>query len=240
MPDPGPPVWRWAGALAAAALISACQGGQGAPKGDPNGSAGAAAGAPTAGAPAPAAGRDQVGGGDVATAAGASRVGEPPAASGAPRLPQYAARTLDSLGNPAPLEPDPRLTPGDTLPVSTEDICVAGYSRKVRNVPAEVRREVYARYGVPSHRPGEYELDHLISLELGGSNSVRNLWPESHWTTPWNARVKDRLENRLHRDVCDGRLDLHTAQRAIATDWIAAYGQYMGRSAVRRPASGAR
>lgn len=64
-------------------------------------------------------------------------------------------------------------------------------------------------------------------MELGGSNSLRNLWPESYHTT-WNARVKDRLEDKLHKLVCAGQLDLATAQRAIATDWISAYKTYVG------------
>ena len=68
----------------------------------------------------------------------------------------------------------------------------------------------------------------LISLELGGSNSIKNLWPESYRTRPWNARVKDRLENKLHELVCSGQLDLQTAQRAIASNWIEAYKKYVG------------
>src|SRR5512138_3054677 len=72
-----------------------------------------------------------------------------------------------------PVLPDPRLAPGDVLPVTRDDICVAGYSRKVRNVPAAVKRQAYALYGITRHTPGEYEVDHLISLELGGSNSIR-------------------------------------------------------------------
>jgi hypothetical protein len=152
----------------------------------------------------------------------ASLGSEPPAARH-----EQGRASVDSLGNPAPIEPDPLETPGDTLPVTAQDVCTPGYSHKVRNVPLEVKREVYRRYGISQHRPGEYEVDHLISLELGGSNSVRNLWPESYWTSPWNARVKDALENALHRAVCSGRVSLHTAQRAIATDWVAAYGTYV-------------
>jgi len=138
-----------------------------------------------------------------------------------------AQASVDSLGNPAPIEPDPARTPGATLPVTVADICTPGYSRKVRSVPVQVKRDVYRRYGVASHRAGEYEIDHLISLELGGSNSERNLWPQSYWTSPWNAHVKDALENALHREVCAGRLALDTAQHAIATDWIAAYRKYV-------------
>jgi hypothetical protein len=135
--------------------------------------------------------------------------------------------SVDSAGNRAPIEPDPLLTPGATLPVTVEDICASGYTRKVRNVPAEVKRDVYRRYGIRHHQKGEFEMDHLISLELGGSNSERNLWPESNWTTPWNARAKDALENALHREVCAGRVPLATAQHEIASDWIAAYKKYV-------------
>ena len=128
---------------------------------------------------------------------------------------------------PTPILPDPKLTPGDTFDVTVQDICAPGYSRKVRNVPAEMKREVYAEYGVTSHGPGDYEVDHLIPLELGGSNSIKNLWPESHRTSPWNAQVKDGLEGKLHELVCSGQLDLKTAQQAIASNWIEAYKTYV-------------
>jgi hypothetical protein len=68
-------------------------------------------------------------------------------------------------------------------------------------------------------------------LSIGGSNSIENLWPESYWTV-WNAHVKDRLEDRLHALVVSSKLDLKTAQRQIATDWIAAYKKYIGPSPV--------
>ena len=126
----------------------------------------------------------------------------------------------------APLLPDPKMTPGATLPVTRDDIAVPGYTKKVRNVPLDVKRQVYAEYGIASHKPGEYEVDHLISLELGGSNSIKNLWPQSYLTQPWNAHVKDALENELHDEVCSGKLDLATAQHDIATDWITAYKKY--------------
>jgi hypothetical protein len=128
---------------------------------------------------------------------------------------------------PTPIVPDPKLTPGDTFDVTAQDLCAPGYAKKVRNVPEEVRREVYREYGITSHGRGDYEVDHLISLELGGSNSIKNLWPESYRTSPWNARVKDRLENRLHELVCDGKIELKTARREIAANWIEAYKKYV-------------
>lgn len=148
--------------------------------------------------------------------AGVTSVAPPPGVPAAPGDP-----TLRTL------LPDPAKTPGDTLAVTARDVCTRGYARKVRDVPSSVKRAAYARYGITHHAPGEYEVDHLISLELGGSNSIRNLWPESYRTQPWNARVKDAVENRLHADVCAGRISLHDAQQAIAHDWIAAYRRYV-------------
>jgi hypothetical protein len=113
------------------------------------------------------------------------------------------------------------------LDVTTADICVSGYSSKVRNVPQSEKNQVYQEYNITSHAPGAYEVDHLISLELGGSNSAKNLWPESY-TGDWNAHIKDKLENKLHDLVCSGSLDLPTAQQEIATNWIAAYQKYLG------------
>ena len=52
--------------------------------------------------------------------------------------------------------------------------------------------------------PYQHEVDHLISLELGGSNAIRNLWPEPY-AGRWGARTKDVLENRLHDLVCEGQ-----------------------------------
>ena len=127
-----------------------------------------------------------------------------------------------------PILPDTGMTPGAALDVTAQDICVPGYSKRVRNVPSAVKQQAYAEYGIASHEPGEYEVDHLISLELGGSNSIRNLWPESFRTQPWNAHTKDRLENELHRLVCAGQLDLAAAQQEIAGNWVAAYRRRFG------------
>lgn len=81
-----------------------------------------------------------------------------------------------------------------------------------------------ASQGSPSSpSPQKYEVDHLISLELGGSNSIKNLWPEPGFPNP-----KDKLENRLHAMVCNGQLSLLQAQRAIGGNWVHYYQQYIG------------
>jgi hypothetical protein len=114
------------------------------------------------------------------------------------------------------LLPDPACTPGAIFPAATVSrICTRGYSRSVRYVPEAVKRSVYAEYGIASHRPGSYEVDHLVPLEVGGDNSVANLWPQA---SP-GYHQKDAIENRLHDAVCAGSLSLRTAQLQIARDW---------------------
>jgi hypothetical protein len=117
--------------------------------------------------------------------------------------------------------PNPALTPGEALPgVTAAKVCQAGWARAHRDVPEAERLAVFAAYGVPYAQRGGYELDHLISLELGGDNARANLWPEPHDRPGFQgSQTKDGVENRLHDLVCAGRLDLAAAQRAIATNW---------------------
>jgi len=151
----------------------------------------------------------------------------------------YILRTLAFLflahavlaEQPTPILPDPKRTPGDTFDVTAQDVCVPGYAKKVRAVPAWLKRQAYAEYGITEYKPGDYEVAHLIPLSLGGSNSIRNLWPESTKASPWNSYVKDALERKLHKLVCAGQLDLKTAQSEIASSWIEAYKKYVSESA---------
>ena len=127
------------------------------------------------------------------------------------------------------------LTPGSVFPSATREvICVKGYTKRVRHVTAQTKQERYRAYGLPHHRPGDYEMDHLISLELGGDNESTNLWPEPYHGTN-NAHIKDKLENELHHRVCAGTMPLEQAQREIATDWLAAYRKYVGQETAAKP-----
>jgi hypothetical protein len=65
-------------------------------------------------------------------------------------------------------------------------------------------------------------VDHLIRRELGGADTIENLWPQPYTQHP-GAHEKDWLENRLHTDVCSGMMTLDEAQRGIKNDWYAAY-----------------
>ena len=116
---------------------------------------------------------------------------------------------------------DKTCTPGAIFDVTKDQICVSGYSSKVRDVPESEKAAVYAEYGIATHTTGQYEVDHLISLELGGSNDISNLWPEAASPTP-GFHQKDVLENSLHAQVCSGQIDLKQAQAEIADNWLAA------------------
>ena len=124
--------------------------------------------------------------------------------------------------------PDPAVTPGKARPASQDEVCSPGSARAARRVPAQVKRQVYAMYGVRPEKGVCCEVDHLISLELGGSNDVENLWPQPYEPRP-GAHEKDVLENFLHRAVCGGAMSLDEAQQAIATDWYAAWKKMKGR-----------
>ncbi|WP_174720030.1 MULTISPECIES: hypothetical protein [unclassified Meiothermus] len=130
-----------------------------------------------------------------------------------------------------PLLPDAAKTPGDVLTTDASLVCQKGYSASVRNVPPALKQQVFALYGLTKAPGQDWEVDHLISLELGGSNSVRNLWPQAGFITPWNYHVKDRLENALHYLVCRGELPLSVAQHAIAKNWIEAFKAVCGDAA---------
>ena len=119
--------------------------------------------------------------------------------------------------------PDRNCTPGAAFAnVTAAQVCKRGYAGRVRHVPESVKREVYAHYGITSHSPGQYEVDHLVSLELGGSNAIKNLWPEAAEPRP-GFHEKDKVENYLHARVCRGQMTLRRAQRLIATNWLSVY-----------------
>ena len=140
-----------------------------------------------------------------------------------------------------PGEPNPALTPGAANPAVTQatigsTICVSGWTATIRppsSYTTGIKRPQILAYGYADRNLADYEEDHLISLEIGGApRDAANLWPEPYTIrlsdgTPVGARVKDQLENTLKRLVCARSMTLATAQRLIATDWIAAWRTYV-------------
>lgn len=130
-------------------------------------------------------------------------------------------------------EPNPDLTPGHATYHTSTTVCKIKTSDE-RYVPDSVKKEVYERYGIEKcsgycDGPQGCEVDHLISLELGGANTIDNLWPQPY-DGEWNAWDKDRLETRMHALICAKHptLTLKDAQEEIRTDWKAAYKKYVG------------
>jgi hypothetical protein len=121
--------------------------------------------------------------------------------------------------------PDHACTPGSIDPAVTQKnirstICKSGWTATVRPPQSQTNRAKY-RVAYPAYhlRSSQVsELDHLVPLELGGSNDITNLWPEL-------GRVpnpKDKVENALNHAVCAGRVSLAAAQNAIAANWLTA------------------
>jgi hypothetical protein len=135
---------------------------------------------------------------------------------------QYGVRTQTSGCTADQALPDPECTPGAILTTDKSIICVAGYTKTVRDVPDSVRQAVFKEYGIDYSLHSNYEVDHLISLELGGSNDISNLFPEGY-SISHGALEKDKFENYLHSKICDGSITVQAAQNQIATDWLKYY-----------------
>jgi hypothetical protein len=112
---------------------------------------------------------------------------------------------------------DPVRTPGVLNPDVTQanirsTVCRHGWTDTVRpptSYTNELKRRQMRQYGETGSL-SDYQVDHLISLELGGSpTDPRNLWPEPY---P-RATAVDQIENELNAEVCSGRLTLAQAQQ---------------------------
>ena len=126
--------------------------------------------------------------------------------------------------------PDRRCSPGAFYTRLTRAVICARSFRTsaVRNVPQAEKFAVEREYGLAASYYGRsLEIDHIVPLELGGSNSIANLFPERATAHPGYA-VKDRLEDRLHRLVCARGLTLAAARSGIARDWLALYRRVFG------------
>ena len=108
-------------------------------------------------------------------------------------------------------------------------ICSSSFhTSATRNVPDSEKHQVEIEYGLaPKGYGSTLEIDHIVSLELGGSNDIANLYPEEANADP-GFHVKDELENKLHAMVCADQIPLRAAQRGIASNWQALYKKVYG------------
>lgn len=129
--------------------------------------------------------------------------------------------------------PDPGCTPGAASSAVDQGnirttICTTGYTATVRAPESETARvKTAAMHSYNQATPGRTttELDHQVPLELGGSNDIKNLWPEpSDISNGGYRNTKDSVERALNRAVCAAhpRVTLVQAQNAINDDWTTA------------------
>jgi hypothetical protein len=123
--------------------------------------------------------------------------------------------------------PNSKITPGSARIVSVKELCTTSTSL-VRNVSESLKKDIYHNYGLNGNDRSQckegYEIDHLISLELGGDNSANNLWPQSYCGGN-NAHIKDKLENKLHSQICSNEITIKEAQECIRTNWVICYNK---------------
>jgi|SRR5579859_3134426 len=117
---------------------------------------------------------------------------------------------------------DLSVTPGKVRTTNAKEVCYGGSTSQYRHTTEKEKNQVYEWYGAKK-KPGICcEVDHLVSLELGGADEVENLWPEPYSPKP-GAHEKDLVENWLHKEVCAGRMPLTQAQAKISQDWYAVF-----------------
>lgn len=131
--------------------------------------------------------------------------------------------------------PNPTLTPGAINTEITQlninqTVCVKGYTKTIRPptyYTNRLKKRQIREYGYQNHNPRDYEEDHLIALSIGGNpTDPKNLWPEPR-NSEWSAAKKDALELVLHKMVCKGGISLVNAQKAMGSNWITAWKQYV-------------
>ncbi|WP_410626249.1 hypothetical protein [Amycolatopsis sp. cmx-8-4] len=158
----------------------------------------------------------------------ASAAGQTPASLAAPttNAPVPAAGTCKLGSHNGQDLPDPHCTPGTingqvTQATIGDTICKSGWTKTIRpptSVTGKLKTQIDTAYGLPTSTTGE--LDHLVSLELGGAPSD----PANLWVEPGKIpNPKDAVENKLHSAVCSGLVPLATAQKAIASNWTTAF-----------------
>jgi hypothetical protein len=114
--------------------------------------------------------------------------------------------------------PNRKLTPGR----------VAQSDKERTGVTEQMERAVFDRYHILWRRRAEFKIDHLIPVELGGADTIDNLWPQSLSTRPYHAQRKELLTQCLLARIAEGKMTLAQAQREISEDWISCFVYHLG------------
>ena len=116
------------------------------------------------------------------------------------------------------LVPNTKLTPGR----------VAASDKDRQGVTIAMEQKVFRRCHLPWERRREFKIDHLIPLELGGADTIDNLWPQKIRAKPYGAARKELLTEVLLQKIRAGKMTLAQAQEEIRRDWIDAFVDHIG------------
>jgi hypothetical protein len=116
------------------------------------------------------------------------------------------------------LLPNPKLTPGR----------VAERDKDRAGVTLAMEQKVFARYRLPWASRRAFKIDHLIPVELGGADTIDNLWPQSLRARPYGAERKELLTDVFRLKIARGQMTLAQAQEQIGNDWIDAFVEHVG------------
>ena len=181
---------------------------------------------------------------DVATAKSQMTRTEKAACRAALRIDAYGSEPLRAVTLPPQAQcvpvikrglptPDPNCTPGAINPTLTLQVLTSRAFKTgcVRDeaTSAEQKRKTYDWYRIrrPANNAGKHqicELDHFISLEIGGADTLENIWAQCGPSrrvvlSKRYFKQKDIVENYLAWLVKNRRMFLDEAQRGIADDW---------------------
>jgi hypothetical protein len=116
------------------------------------------------------------------------------------------------------LLPNRKLTPGR----------VATREKDRGGITVAMEQKIFARYRLPWAWRAEYKIDHLIPLELGGADTIDNLWPQSLRAKPYGPDRKELLTEVFLEKIRTGKMILAQAQEEIRRDWIDAFVDHVG------------
>jgi hypothetical protein len=116
------------------------------------------------------------------------------------------------------LLPNPKLTPGR----------VVERDKDRRGITVAMEQKVFARYRLTWEQRGQFKIDHLIPSELGGADTIDNLWPQRVKARPYGADRKELLTEVLLQKIRAGKMTLAQAQEEIRRDWIDAFIDHVG------------
>src|ERR1700681_4181677 len=75
-------------------------------------------------------------------------------------------------------KPDLKCTPGIARQILQSEVCSTTWGLDNRHITEQMKREIAVRYGILWSDRMKYEFDHLIPRELGGSDNLKNIWPQ--------------------------------------------------------------